>query len=433
MSSEGHPKFAELAWSAGDQLGQDVWTTQVSMLLADSLVLAALADRGVRPDLVLGHSYGEFVALYAAGAWDLATAARMTKARCAGIEAAVAGGETGMLATDATVELIEQVSSSLALDLYVANLNAPDQCVIGGTREHLKQLASALTGQGRQAKILAVPGAFHTPLLSSASRPLEEALRGATIAVPRVKFVSTVNNSVIGDPAEIRRNLARQFTTPVRYAQLIGRLAAESPTVFVEVGPQQTLTRLNRRILGTSADVIASDNPKRSAWEQLLGVQALLECLGSCSASPPKAAPTLSRTAPQRSANKPATEKPPAPVVPHSSTTHAPLTATKGTKALSDQRSTSQEIPHFDATERRREKMRIGQRFGRRTRCKRHGRIGHKASAASRKAGSRGSPSRSCAIAHAADPAGDQTRRGCQASAGNTGRKQWQRGNERLD
>ena len=186
--------------------------------------------------------------------------------------------------------LIEQLASSLGLDLYVANLNAPDQCVVGGTRVHLAQLAAALTGQGRQAKMLAVPGAFHTPLLSTASRPLEEALRGATIAAPQVKFVSTVNNSVIGDPAEIRRNLARQLTTPVRYAQLIGRLAAESPTVFVEVGPQQTLTRLNRRILGSAADVIASDNPKRSAWEPLLGVQALLECLGACPVSPPKQA-----------------------------------------------------------------------------------------------------------------------------------------------
>ena len=252
MGRLGHPKFAELAWSAGDRLGQDVWTTQVSMLLADALVLAALADRGIRPDLVLGHSYGEFVALYAAGAWDFATAVRMTQARCAGIEAAVAGGETGMLATDATPELIEQLSSSLGLDLYVANLNAPDQCVVGGTRTHLGQLASALTGQGRQAKMLAVPGAFHTPLLSTASRPLEEALRRPRSPQPQVKFVSTVNNSVIGDPAEIRRNLARQLTTPVRYAQLIGRLAAESPTVFVEVGPQQTLTRLNRRILGSA-------------------------------------------------------------------------------------------------------------------------------------------------------------------------------------
>ena len=85
------------------------------MLLADALVLAALADRGIRPDLVLGHSYGEFVALYAAGAWDFATAVRMTQARCAGIEAAVAGGETGMLATDATPEvdrtIVEQPGS----------------------------------------------------------------------------------------------------------------------------------------------------------------------------------------------------------------------------------------------------------------------------------------------------------------------------------
>ncbi|HEY1784345.1 MAG TPA: beta-ketoacyl synthase N-terminal-like domain-containing protein, partial [Pirellulales bacterium] len=378
MNALGHPKFAELAWSAGDRLGQDVWTTQVSMLLADALVLAALADRGIRPDLVLGHSYGEFVALYAAGAWDLKTAVRMTQARCAGIEAAVAGGETGMLATDATPELIEQLSSSLALDVHVANLNAPDQCVVGGTRKDLAQLATALTAEGRQAKMLAVPGAFHTPLFSAASRLLEEALRGATIAEPQVKFVSTVNNSVIGDPAEIRRNLARQLTTPVRYAQLIGRLAAETPTVFVEVGPQQTLTRLNRRILGSAANVIAGDNPKRSAWEPVLGVQALLECLGACPVSAPKTVsvrrqpatvhPTAHLTATKMAtiqpaatptkAEKPATIATTKPSNATPSATTAPVTATKGTTPLSEQRSTPNEIPHFDATERRREKMR---------------------------------------------------------------------------
>jgi acyl transferase domain-containing protein/acyl carrier protein len=348
MASLGQPTFAQLAWSADDRLGQDVWTTQVSMLLADSLLLAALADRGVTPDVVLGHSYGEFVALYAAGAWDFATAVRMTQARCQGIEAAVAGGETGMLATDATPDLIEQISSGLGLDLYVANLNAPDQCVVGGTRTQLAELAASLSAQGRHAKMLAVPGAFHTPLLSSASRPLEEALRTAAIATPTVKFVSTVNNSVIGDPTEIRRNLARQLTTPVRYAQLISRLAAETPTVFVEVGPQQTLSRLNRRILGATADVIASDNPKRTGWEPLLGVQALLECLGACGAGATKVQPTV-----QPVAAKPAVGRAPQP-----EKTSAPLTPTKGTSALSDRSSTNDEIPHFDATERRREKMR---------------------------------------------------------------------------
>ena len=209
------------------------------MLLADALVLASLADRGVRPDLVLGHSYGEFVALYAAGAWDLATAVRMTQARCAGIEAAVAGGETGMLATDATPELIEQVSSSHGLDLVRRQFERTRPVRGWRHREHLTQLASALTGQGRHAKMLAVPGAFHTPLLSTASRPLEEALarghdRGAASEICQYGQQQRHRRS--------RRDSSqpgRQLTTPVRYAQLIGRLAAESPTCLSKSVPSK--------------------------------------------------------------------------------------------------------------------------------------------------------------------------------------------------
>jgi len=324
MARLGFPTFAELAWNTPTKLGADVWTTQVAMLLADALVLAALAERNIQPDLVLGHSYGEFPALYAAGVWDFETAVRMTRARCEGISA-VAVGDSGMLATDAAADVAEAIMKTVPGHSYLANLNAPDQTVIGAKRLVLDKLAIALQAKSLQARILSVPAAFHTPLMAGASRLLADQVQSATLQAPRVPFVSTVTNSEIADPAQIRRNLAAQLTTPVRYAELIARLAAERPTVFVEVGPQQTFTKLNRRILDAEASVIACDNPKRPGLEPLAYVQALLECLGAYGVAAPATAVSVTTS--------------------HSEPNRKPM---------------SDEIPHFDATEVRRAKMRDG-------------------------------------------------------------------------
>ena len=122
----------------------------------------------------------------------------------------------------------------------------------------------------------------------------------------------------------VRANLVAHMTTPVRYLDLVERIAAERPTVLVEVGPQQTLTRLHQRILGQRGECIASDNPKRPGTEQLLAVQALLECVGAL-----------------------------------------PLPAAGGSRPASTQTTKKEstmihEIVEFDATAKRRDKMRAG-------------------------------------------------------------------------
>jgi acyl carrier protein/NAD(P)-dependent dehydrogenase (short-subunit alcohol dehydrogenase family) len=223
----------------------------------------------------------------------------------------------------------------------VANFNAPDQLVVGGKRPQLEALARALEAQSHQARILAVPAAFHTPLMAGASRLLEQQMRAAELHPLRVPMISTVTNVLVRDVTEIRRNLAAQLTTPVRYAQLIARLAAEQPTVFVEVGPQQTLTRLTRRILDAGVSAIACDNPKRAGLEPLLCVQALLECLGVHPANAvdrPKSQPGVNRLAQSIA----------------SSANSITSNESSATTTMNDN------IPHFDATERRRAKMRGG-------------------------------------------------------------------------
>ena len=112
---------------------------------------------------------------------------------------------------------------------------------------------------------------------------LKQTLDVLRMRPPRVPFFSSVTNRYVAEPDEIRANLAAQLTTPVRWVELVERLAGEQDTVLVEVGPQQALTKLNRRILEGrgAAGIIACDNPKNAGVEQLFNVRALLECLGA--------------------------------------------------------------------------------------------------------------------------------------------------------
>jgi acyl transferase domain-containing protein len=322
MQGHGFQSFAQLAWDAASGAGTDIWVTQSSMLLADMIMLAALRNRGIRPDLVIGHSYGEYVSLAASGAWDFEMAVLATRARCDGI-AASRSGSGAMLATNAPPTVVEQLAQRLDEPVYVANYNAPDQVVVGGPKGAIADLSEMLQRNGHQGRILAVPCPFHTPLLKEAAFSLSSALEKLRIDRPTVQFVTAVSNRALSDPDDIRANLVAHMTTPIRFEAMIRAIADDAPTVFVEVGPQQVLTRLVRRILGQDSDAIACDNPKRPGVEQLWCVQALLECTGAW--------PQLPETAQTASPNA------------------APLSASE--KQTADEW-------FFDATTRRREKMR---------------------------------------------------------------------------
>jgi malonyl CoA-acyl carrier protein transacylase/NAD(P)-dependent dehydrogenase (short-subunit alcohol dehydrogenase family) len=255
------------------------------MLLANLIAHAAVIEAGIRPDLVTGHSYGEFAAITAAGAWSLASAISAARARVDGIEA-TAGARGAMLATSAPPQMVEPLATALPERAYLANYNSPDQTVVGGREESLRQLSKLLDVMGHKAQMIPVPCPFHTPLMEGTADLLRQILPTLSIDPPRVPLLSSVTNRYVAEPDEIRDNLAAQLTTPVRYLDLITRIASERDTVFIEIGPQQALTRLNRRILeGRNVPgIIAIDHPKRPGHEQMLHVRALLECVGAFSA-----------------------------------------------------------------------------------------------------------------------------------------------------
>jgi acyl transferase domain-containing protein/NAD(P)-dependent dehydrogenase (short-subunit alcohol dehydrogenase family) len=274
------PSFSNFAWENPQGLGTDVWITQLSLLCADTIVFQALQSLGIRPDYIAGHSFGEFPALAAAGAWDFASAVLGTRARCQAIEVCRRLGG-GMTSVAAAGELVERICAHVGGQVYPANYNAPDQTVVGGDDESLTQLERQLRAEKIAFRRLAVPRPFHTPLMADVTAPLAHGLASIAMHAPRVPVISSVTNLPVSSAAEMRANLIAQMTSPVRYVDLIHDLAARGVQAVVEVGPQQILTGLNQKIL-SKLDVasIASDDKARGGAARVLAVEACLDVRG---------------------------------------------------------------------------------------------------------------------------------------------------------
>jgi acyl transferase domain-containing protein/acyl carrier protein len=281
MRKHGFPTFDELVCDTADRLGRDPFTTQAAMLMANAVMLAVVRDRGAGPDLVAGHSFGQYSAMLAAGVWDFEQAILTTRARCDAIAASPTACGT-MLAVGASAETVERLIARLAEPVYVANCNAPDQTVVGGRRELLEELATLAGRESIAAKILPVPCPFHTPLLGEAAERFCRSLRSVPLRRPEVPLMSVVGNCRIAEPEEIREHLVMHMTNPVRYVDLVRQIAGEAQSVLLEVGPHQTLTRLHRRILGPKATTIllACDDPKRPGVGAIDEVCEALEQMG---------------------------------------------------------------------------------------------------------------------------------------------------------
>jgi len=152
--------------------------------------------------------------------------------------------------------------------------------------------AALVRSAGFESRPLAVPRAFHTPLMAGAQPQFARALERTWIVPPQIPVISSVNNRPVSDPTEIRANLVAQLTAPVNYVELVGQLSQSGVSVLVEVGPQQVLTRLHKRISGDTAVCISSDHPKRTSDEQLCRLLARLECSGANTAPAEAARPT---------------------------------------------------------------------------------------------------------------------------------------------
>ncbi|MGW3012839.1 SDR family NAD(P)-dependent oxidoreductase [Streptomyces sp. NPDC001219] len=207
---------------------------------------------GVVPDMVAGHSYGELVALCAAGALDPATLLELSARRAEAIVSA-AGPEPGaMAAVSAGVEDVsgQLDAAGLADRVVIANHNAPEQVVLSGPADAVAAAVERLRAHGFGAKTLPVACAFHSPVVAGAAERFAEALAGAPVRAPQTPVWANRTASVYAPrPEDVRTELAAQIGAPVRFTEQIERMYQAGARVFVGVGPGSTLPSLVSAIL----------------------------------------------------------------------------------------------------------------------------------------------------------------------------------------
>ncbi|MDO5580823.1 MAG: C45 family autoproteolytic acyltransferase/hydrolase [Planctomycetia bacterium] len=270
------PDFNDLTVKNSALLGKDVFRTQLSLLIGDSLIAKYFENQGILPDIILGHSYGEYPALVASGVWTFETAAWMTWQRCRIIEQCLmndsnpspnnielfdTSSSTTMLSTNASAEQLHKLFEELweqtvaEKSLFISNRNAPDQMIVSGTRKALIRLEEELKKRKFSAIILPVPAAYHSPLVGEVCDPLREVLDKVLFSVPKIALLSSVTMRFEADPDQFRSNLVDQMVRPVDFITMIRKAYQNGGRFFVEVGTKRVLEKLASKILADCKDI----------------------------------------------------------------------------------------------------------------------------------------------------------------------------------
>lgn len=223
--------------------------TQPAVFL-HSVVLAATMSDEFNPDMVAGHSLGEFSALVAAGAMAFEDGLKLVAARARAMQKACEAKPSTMAAVLALPdEKVEEICDSVEGTVVAANYNCPGQIVISGEIEAVDAAcAKALEAGAKRALRLPVGGAFHSPLMEPARQELAAAIEATEFSTPRVPVYQNVDAKPHTDPAEIKANLVAQLTAPVRWTRSVQNMIADGATEFIEVGPGKVLRGLVGKI-----------------------------------------------------------------------------------------------------------------------------------------------------------------------------------------
>ncbi|MEM5518364.1 beta-ketoacyl synthase N-terminal-like domain-containing protein [Henriciella sp. AS95] len=233
---------------------------QPALAAASLAVLAVLAKAGIQPDAAAGHSFGEIMALQAAGALNPKDVLTIANKRASLMAKAAAASEGAMLATQASAEQMKPLLADHP-DVVIANDNAPTQTVLSGPVDAIEAVRVALESAGIKARRLPVASAFHSPIVAGAVTPFRKALE--KIDLSKAAFPVYANVSAKRYPlayAKQRDILATQIESPVRFREIIEAMAADGVTTFVEAGPGKVLTALVGQILPGQAEAVALDD-----------------------------------------------------------------------------------------------------------------------------------------------------------------------------
>ena len=261
---EGNAEARELFEQANEILGfritdlmhagtdEDLRQTAVTQpaIFLHSVLLAKSLGADFQPDMVAGHSLGEFSALVAAGAMSFADGLKLVSARAQAMQRACELKPSTMAAVLALPdETVESICAEVPGTVVCANYNCPGQLVISGEIEAIDAACERLLAAGaKRALKLKVGGAFHSPCMEPARAELAEAIAATEIHTPVCPVFQNVDALPHTDPAEIKANLIAQLTAPVRWTQTVRNMIAAGATEFIELGPGKVLQGLVAKI-----------------------------------------------------------------------------------------------------------------------------------------------------------------------------------------
>ena len=261
---EGSPVAKELFDKANEILGFEITKTmftgtdeelkqtritQPAIFLHSVITAKAMGDR-FKPDMVAGHSLGEFSALVANEALSFEDGLSLVYKRAMAMQKACELQPSTMAAILGLEDkVVEDVCDSIDGVVVAANYNSPGQLVISGTIEAINEAVEKLSAAGaKRALVLPVGGAFHSPLMEPARQELEAAINETNFSEPICPVYQNVTANAVSDPAEIKKNLVAQLTSPVRWTQTMEQMIADGMDELIEVGPGKVLQGLVKKI-----------------------------------------------------------------------------------------------------------------------------------------------------------------------------------------
>lgn len=234
-------RITDLMFEGNDEDLRQTRVTQPAIFL-HSVILAKTLGDDFNPDMVAGHSLGEFSALVAAGAMAFEDGLRLVAARAQAMQKACELKPSTMAAVIALPdETVEQICDSIDGIVVCANYNCPGQLVISGEIEAIDAACEKLLAAGaKRALKLKVGGAFHSPCMEPARAELAQAIEATDIKAPVCPVYQNVDALPHTDPAEIKANLVAQLTAPVRWTQSVKNMIADGATEFIESAPAKS-------------------------------------------------------------------------------------------------------------------------------------------------------------------------------------------------
>ena len=231
---------------------EDLKQTKVTQpaIFLHSVILSKIMGDSFKPDMVAGHSLGEFSALVANGSLGFEDGLKLVSQRALAMQKACELQPSTMAAVlgleDAIVEKICEETPGIVV---AANYNCPGQLVISGEVEAIDAACIKMKEAGaRRALVLPVGGAFHSPLMEPAREELAAAIENTTFATPKCPVYQNVTTVAVSDAVEIQKNLISQLTAPVKWTQSVENMVKDGASLFIEVGPGKVLQGLVRKI-----------------------------------------------------------------------------------------------------------------------------------------------------------------------------------------